>query len=218
MVMQGHSFQVRRAREERGAAVFVVIMAITILTAVGLFAAHSATLVDEAAGYNRLARQTQQLAELGTVTAAAELSAGAADEYRRIMMSGKQTCVANAGVAGKPCYHFDYATLNAKTKTLANESLSKDPTGTVENVIARGDVRGDFIVELTDPGQPGPVPGMGDDQVYIQVVGTTTAYVRPVGVPACSDSSVTETGTGNASVTAMQSMRAHLLIGPVQKN
>lgn len=206
----------RARRRERGAAVFVVVMAVTMLTAVGLFAAHSATMVDEAAGYNRLARQTQLIAEYGTLAAATELSAGAADSYMTQMRAGVQTCVANMGVVGQPCYRFDYSTLNTKTKALSNESLSKDPSGTVEDVIATGNVRADFAIEIHDPGAITTlVAGSGEEFKYVPVVATSLAQVRPVGVTACSASTPSETGVGAASVTGQNTMRAHLLVGPV---
>ena len=58
---------------ERGAALFVVVMVITLLTAVGIFAARSTSLVDAATGYGRQAAQTLALADYGAKLVASEL-------------------------------------------------------------------------------------------------------------------------------------------------
>lgn len=55
----------RRRTGERGAAVFIVVLVISMLTAIGVFAASSATLSTTSSGYARQATQTQHLTELG---------------------------------------------------------------------------------------------------------------------------------------------------------
>jgi hypothetical protein len=89
-----------RRTGERGAAVFVVVMAITLLTAVGLFAAHSATLVDQAAGYSRVARQAQYMTEYGALLTIAELGSGAADAYVKRIRESTELCQATSGLSG----------------------------------------------------------------------------------------------------------------------
>jgi hypothetical protein len=122
-------------REQRGATVFVVVLAITLLTAVGLFAAHSATMVDEAAGYVRMARQTQQLAEYGTLAVTAELGSGTAESHITQLYQPGSFCIANADRADASCYKRSYADIKARTKELSDDSLTKDPTGTIEDVV-----------------------------------------------------------------------------------
>ena len=61
-------------QNQRGAAVFIVVMVITLLTAVGMFAARSASLVDVASGYGRNAMQTQYVSEYGAILTSHELS------------------------------------------------------------------------------------------------------------------------------------------------
>ncbi|MCC6556601.1 MAG: hypothetical protein IT372_26880 [Polyangiaceae bacterium] len=62
----------RRARE-RGAAVFIVVLVIAMLTAIGVFAASSASISTSSSGHERLATQTQYLTEYGVQLALAEL-------------------------------------------------------------------------------------------------------------------------------------------------
>ena len=71
----------RRRPAERGAALFVVVMVITLLTAVGIFAARSTSLVDAATGYGRQASQTIALADYGAKLVATELGEGRARAY-----------------------------------------------------------------------------------------------------------------------------------------
>lgn len=205
-------------RSERGAAVFVVVLAITMLTAVGLFAAHAATLVDQAAGYARMARQTQYLSEYGTLAAAAELGSGSAEPYFRQMLAGANACRANASgtTLGKPCYKMFYSDLNART----NQPLISDQSGDHPGFVGFTDdgendgVIGDFVVELTDPGPTGaPVAGtdLGGTGLtfrYVKVTATTTAHMRPPGA-VCTNSISTLSG--------QQALRAHLVIGPIQQ-
>jgi hypothetical protein len=212
----------RRRRQERGAAVFVVVLAITMLTAVGLFAAYSATQMDKAIGYERLARQTQELAEYGTLLASAELGAGTAQAYMDQLRAGTQTCYANAdlktmtSLTTVPCFKMFYYQLNERSKQMTGESLSKDPAGDKEDVVGNGDTRGDFVIELTDPGPIG-VPLAGTDLSgtstnplgYLKVTSTTTAQLRPAGLDACVNAIATLSG--------QQAMRAHLIVGPVQR-
>jgi hypothetical protein len=206
----------RRARE-RGAAVFVVVMAITLLTAVGLFAAHSATLVDQASGHARLARQTQYIAEYGTLTATAELSTAAAPAYIKKIEEGADRCHANDGLSHVPtrpaCHKLDLHDLNLRTVLLTNTSLieATASNGTPGSFGANANTSGDFVVELTDIGdlnQPIAGTDIGDSAKslkYRKVVASTTGQVRS-SAAACVDSITTTVGR--------QAMRARLLIGP----
>jgi len=202
-------------RRARGATVFVVVMAITLLTAVGLFAAHSASLVDQAVGYDRLASQTQQLAEYAALASAAELGSGTAEAYVQMMQDRTQVCTSNAGLTGVPCYMMTYGRLSTRTKELSQESLIEDQSGTVENVIGIGDTQGDFYVELTEPKYV-DVPVAGTDLSgtsgiafrYLRVTATSYANFRPAGATTCTNAV--------ASVSGQQSLRAHLIVGPIQ--
>jgi hypothetical protein len=213
MVIRAH-FKLRsRRRQQRGATVFVVVLAVTLLTAIGLFAAHSATLVDQAAGYERMARQTQQIAEFGTLATTAELGSGTAESHVAQLYATGKTCTANAGREDARCYKRTYADINNRTQELSDESLTRNAVGDKEDVLGNGTVEGDFVVELTDPSDNVRVPGSdyGSSSTvkyrYVQVTATTIAQVRPAGAVACTNDVATLTG--------QQTMRAHLVVGPV---
>src|SRR5690606_1736538 len=54
-----------RAHRERGSALFITVMVITMLTAIGIFSMHAASLADQASGFNRQGVQTTYVAEFG---------------------------------------------------------------------------------------------------------------------------------------------------------
>jgi hypothetical protein len=74
-----------RRRAERGAAVFIVVMAIVLLTGIGIFAVRTASMVDVAAGYERQATQTHHLSEFAGRTAASHAS-GIKDVLRMVLI------------------------------------------------------------------------------------------------------------------------------------
>ncbi len=86
------TYRLTRARAKRGNALFIVVMVITLLTGVGLFAMRSASLSNLAAGYNRQGTQTLYLSEFGTRSAAAEL-VGKEQHYFNRIVKGSTTGV-----------------------------------------------------------------------------------------------------------------------------
>lgn len=64
----------RSRRSQRGAAVFLVILVITLLGAMGVFASRAAGLTEAAAGYDRGGEQAEYLAQYGAMLVAAEIN------------------------------------------------------------------------------------------------------------------------------------------------
>jgi hypothetical protein len=205
-----------RRGSERGVAVFVVVMAITLLTAVGLFTAHSAMMVDQAAGYVRLARQTQYLGEYGVLTTAAELGGGAADDYvlKLEQSTGSATvrCAANQGLAGAQCFKFFTSELEGRTMAVSGSKLLEATAGdgTPGSFGRNATTVGEMVIELTELA-PVDRPVAGTElgkAAYRKVTATATAQIRSSNL-ACSNQVTTTIG--------QQSMRAQLLIGPLTK-
>ncbi len=193
----------QRKRAERGAALFVVVLVLTLLTAVGLFAAQSATLVDRASGYSRQAAQTAYLAEYAVLASATQLGSGTAGAYRERMLSPTDTCRMNQGI--------DPSEIENPACLVLKLSDFKAPNG--KPLLDTMSLTPDFMVEITDPGPSGApvagtdVSGTGQSFGYMKVTATTIAQIRPSGGAACVDST--------AIVAAQQMMRAHLVFGPV---
>ena len=109
------AFRAARGRQ-RGAAVFIVLVVVTALAAVGVFATRSASLTATGAGYARQALQNHYATEYGMQAAVTELGSTRAAMYLDLMRNGAgvdggtatDTCAANAGLAadaGATCVH-----------------------------------------------------------------------------------------------------------------
>jgi hypothetical protein len=152
---------------ETGAALFVVVMVITLLTAVGIFAARATSMVDAATGYARQAAQTQALADYGSKLVASELGQGRADRVFQILsnpnLAMTQLCPSYAATPAtpvQPCYPYDYSQLEQRVNQNTGNAAGviQPQTGTNEGSLgpriadaSMGGIDGVFIVELFDP-------------------------------------------------------------------
>jgi len=151
--MVSHRKRTRRARE-RGAAVFVVVLVIAMLTAIGVFAVSSASLSTSSAGHERLATQAQYLTELGVQVVLAELermggwNAIEAGQLRATALGQAVNCSVDA----PSCWVFDRTALEAVTggELLVNEPGS--PVGTPGS-LGYADLDWNLRVELSDKRQ-----------------------------------------------------------------
>jgi hypothetical protein len=215
----------RRARlqGQRGAAVFIVVMVLTLLTAMGIFAVRSASMADVAAGFDREGAQASLVAQYGVSATAALLGTqGLADTVVHLMESTNNpnwkppTCDSNVilpAVANPNCFKFDSTTAgNINTSFIAssNESIFAPSNAaapqygasSTSSLNANELTDAAFVVELTEARSLG-LPAAGSDlnnQVLHQVTITSIAQVRPVA--ACA----TGTTTPNAAQTAVRSI------------
>jgi hypothetical protein len=130
----------RRASRERGAALFIVVLVIALLTAVGLFAARAASLTDVAAGFDRQALQTLALAEYAGKAATAQLGSTPSG-YINMIWNSQDQCEVNqritnpsllgAGITRVPCYNiYSSEILDAVSKGPLNVPYLLDPQDT----------------------------------------------------------------------------------------
>jgi hypothetical protein len=219
-----------RRSGERGAAVFVVVMALTMLTAIGVFAVRAASLANAASGYDRQNTQNHYVGEYGLLGAVTELSSTRRPAYVDKMSKGVEQCSAAKGVTNTggsvPCYHL-YAN---DVQKAVNDNFSGRPlfeatsnsSGLVPGSLGAGALDGDFVVELTDPGPVGmpvagsDIGGTGPKFRYLQVTLTSTGQVRPTGTGAC-DGVSTSGGTVDVQgqVAGNETGRAFVVIGPL---
>lgn len=228
----------RRHRDrQRGAAVFIVVMVITLLTAIGVFAIRSSSLVDQAAGYDRQGLQTAYLTEYAGRAVTTELGDGAAKSYLDRIVVGTDECQANKNVVPLdptrpvPCYklyiseiagrvqnNFSTSTVLDKQAPTAAGSLG-GPTGAAGDQTA---IEGVFVVEMTEPYES--IPNPGSEQAAnaanafrdVQVTLTALAQVRPIdttGVGTDPWCSVAASST-SASVSGL---RAHVTLKNVPR-
>jgi hypothetical protein len=215
-----------RLRSQRGAAVFIVVMVLTLLTAVGIFAVRSASMADAAAGFDREGAQASLIAEYGISATSAYLGTGIASAIIGNMAKpplGFITpfCESNGRAPppaappspdpGPPsCFRVDdqnnlapsfAAASNGTVFAPSNAASPAFPSSTSSlNVNETTDAK--FIVEVTDARSSGmpPTGSSLNTQVMYLVTLTAVAQVRPV--TACA----TGTSTPSAAQTAVRAV------------
>jgi hypothetical protein len=210
---------------ERGAAVFIVVMVLTLLTAVGLFAVRSASLADLAAGYDREGAQAALVAEYAVTASAAYLANDPSTVilgYKASIDRAPQPCQSNAlpgtfpAPAPRPgCYRLDISELQTSFNRTTNESifapanLTGGPSGSTSSLNANETTNATFVVEITDAAKTG-VPAEGDDAKVSTVTMTLTAISQVRPAAACA-ASLSAPAAGQQVMRAMIATKSTLL-------
>jgi Tfp pilus assembly protein PilX len=120
-------------RAERGAALFIVMLIVTLLTAIGVFAAHATSLAQTAAGASRRAAIALHLAEFAVGTVAADMS-DEPQKYDEGRTAAPGQCPANVGVNAK----FDQCVLvsSEDAKVFLAPDVVTDATGALFGVLS----------------------------------------------------------------------------------
>ena len=214
-------FVVKRRENQRGAAVFIVVMVVTLLTAVGIFAARSASLVDVASGHGRHSLQTQYVSEYGAVLVSHELSTPAASLYMERGSKGQDDCMAtkdvNESVVGSPfCYSFQSAELQGRFDEQFFAAADSNIAGSLDpfDEATQGELGAQFVVDMTERIQVGNVRGAdisSGDLAPAQVTLTARGFVSPPSL-AGTQAQVCEE---EMSAGGIQEVRAHLTLPSV---
>ncbi|MCC6903378.1 MAG: hypothetical protein IT377_30675 [Polyangiaceae bacterium] len=216
---------------------FVVVLAITLLTAIGVFALRNASLVEQAAGYDRQASQTLYLTEYAARSVAAEVGSGAGRTYIDKVATGTDTCYANKqldanaldpNISYLPCYKLFYADIGQRVdKQFSNQKLLDQQSNAapgslgpqLDNSGVMKPMEGVFVVEMTDPAESTPTAGSalgGNNPANtfrdVQLTFTAFAQIRQFdpGGAWCSNESLST----SASVT---SLRSHVTLRNVPR-
>jgi hypothetical protein len=160
-----------RRREQRGVTVFIVMMAIVMLTGAGTWAMYSAGMTDQASGYARASAQAIYTAELGLISGSALLSVpGYADSNFSTAQQSQRSGTPDAcwssrgpGTTGTnvpfcksmsmgnidPLIQQETATFGAAFTLLdqVNQEGSLSPYASTHG----SSIQGDFILEMTEP-------------------------------------------------------------------
>ena len=192
----------RAQRAERGAAVFIVVMVLTLLTAVGLFAVRSASLADLAAGYDREGAQAALVAEYAITASAAYLANDSTTVLSGFDLSRDlraQPCQTNAIPAGtypgpspRPgCYMLGLDEVQNSFRRTTGESVFALPTlvgpsGSTSSLNIHETTNATFVVEVTDAAHTGVpeagAPVSGPSPILMTL--TAISQVRPAA--ACA--------------------------------
>lgn len=215
---------------ERGAAVFVVMMAILVITSMGTWAIYSASLTSTGTGYQRAAAQTLYTAELGVIAGTGILSipglanANIAQARKDLALNDPDDCQSVSSTEFcKSIYMEDLGlTIEAETGSMAEDAptfaILQAGTDTEQGSMGPyaegldGALQGHFVLELTDE-RTANLPGMDLDSgktnlpQYKQVTVTSYGTVRPFNNDLCSASETASAG--------QVAVRAHVIVGPI---
>jgi len=218
--LDGRTGRARRAGQ-RGAAVFVVMLVVTLLTAVGLMAVRSSSLATMASGFNRQLVQTHYVADYAVLAMVGDLSSKA-EVHSTNMKSGDNTqCVGYANEEFPSCALYGYNQLDQVVKKDNNQNTLLEPVvpgpPIVPGSLGPTSLEGDMRIEITD-WHPAWPPLAGNDATggvslgYAMVTVSANGQVRPRQLVA------NKWDTASATAAGVEATRAHVVIGPVQMN
>jgi hypothetical protein len=209
---------------QRGAAVFVVVLVITLLSALGLFALRSATLTNLSAGYSRQMTQTHYMTEYSLTLMAGELGGPARQNYAEEMWSGHHTteCTGGTALHNSTCFPVYYADLEKRVQAATldtNRKLLEPTTGSIYSPtpgsLGPAELEGDLRIELADLHEAMPpiegmdLTGHSASPRYFSVTVSATGQVRPKTADPSQCTAAAWTAAG------LESSRAHLVFGPL---
>ncbi|MCH2110433.1 MAG: hypothetical protein MK135_14010 [Polyangiaceae bacterium] len=216
-------------RRQRGAAIFVAMAVIMLLTSLAIWSTKSANLVARASGYNRALMQAIYLSEMGVTAATSVLSIpGQATANLNLLKNSPDECRSAVGTnsLGLPeCRAIDMASISDITiQSTANSLLDADSQGSLSHLPSdsstnslglAGGLQGNFVVEITDPSQFLMPGDDADSTSYQRIVLTAWAEIRPDNLSAASEQDLICVPEAAAATTQV-AMRAHSIVGPLQ--
>ena len=205
-----------RRHGERGAAVFVVVLVITLLASLGVFAVKASTISNRTSGYNRQLTQTHYMAELAFASTIADLQKSMNEAHlilhNRQPTTGQMQCEAMPFQLNSPCMFLSYEDLDLVTLAPLVEPAGVGSHGT----LGAGDLVANAWLELTDPHRAPPPPGyqLGGGAADTQelqfeyVTVTVTGVVQP-------DPGGAGFNLESATAAGFERQRGHIIMGPV---
>ena len=207
-------------RQERGAALFIVVLVLTMLAGLGMFAVRTTSLVDLAAGYDRQANQADYAGEFAAKATSSHLT-GSENAYHSQAAMGLDTCRSNGllnalpGLARRNCRILTSQTIWSEVATFKPAIAGPITAPTLLGDLGTN-INGSFRVELTEAGRAYGVVGSnagpsssGTTMKFMQSTMSIEAYVHPTGVQG---STCTDVGTPGAAVSRL---RSHIIYGPI---
>lgn len=196
-----------RRRDERGAALFMVVMVLTLITAIGVFSMRSASLVDLASGYNRQNVQAGLMAEYAARAAATYIGDNESLVESTDRVPG---CAADLQLhnADAPCTVLKTSLLTTVYGDSAPVAFNDGLTGLLSLPGSPTTVQAEFVTELVEPGPANALasPGFPTGE-FKQITLTSIARVFPTdggSVGVCSPAS--------SGTVSQQTLRAHVIV------
>jgi len=224
MVTRARAHARARSRSgERGAAMFVVLMVILILSGIGTFALSNARYEVQASGFTRMRYVSQEISQFGGVAAMNEVATAPGAYVMRMRTAALtgEKCTANAGMPltpPPPCFHLYLQDIENRTG-MTSEKIFRpsSPSTGVPGSLGLSALTGGFFVELTEPLDvirpvPGaPIDGSPGTPKFLDVTITSTGIVYQDE----NLNGVVDWTGGEGQAAVFTSGRGHVLMGPI---
>lgn len=203
--------RVRQRREQRGAAVFLVVMVMTIAAAIGVFSMRSASLADLAVGYSRQSIQASLVAEY-----AARVTANYLEKNPELVSNTTRVTgcapVLQALDADAPCMVFKTGLLD---QSLQDSAPAQPPGDFIYGQLGADNpdtrIDAEFVTEMTEPSMASVTSSPGFTAgLFRQVTFTSIARVYPTDLNDVATSGVCSNAAHGA--ISQQTVRAHVII------
>jgi hypothetical protein len=201
---------VRRARvrrRERGAAVFLVVMVLTLVSAIGVFSMRSAGLVDLATGYSRQSVQASFVAEYAARATATYLESHPALVSSTARVPGCAQALQDIDESA-PCMVFKTSLLAESLVGTAPRAFEDGVNGQLNQPDAPSAIEAEFVTEMSEPSMASVAASPGfTSGLHKQVTFTTIARVYPTVGAVTGVCSTAASGT-----VSQQTVRAHVIV------
>jgi len=197
----------RRRQRESGAAVFLVVMVLTIIAAIGVFSMRSASLVDKATGYSRQSVQATAMAEYAARTAATYLESKPDLVSSTTRVDGCEQALQDID-PDAPCTVFKNGLLGEALMENSPSSPENGMTGIMSLPGAPTQIAVEFVTQMSEPSMasitasPGFTAGL-----FKQVTFTSIARVFPT-----AGSDTTMCSPAARGTVSQQTVRAHVIV------
>jgi hypothetical protein len=228
-----------RRRPRRGLTVFIVLLVIGMLFAVGTFAAKMASSGVSNAGRFKQMQQTHYLSEMGVQATLSELQRDP-NGYRIMMrdypppaLPAELPCKETPRIGSLPpandgCVRVGYTAFEEVAQNMTGSGVSLlEPTGALvtglsgtPGSLGGANIRGNFAAELTDLILDDPPPGFPQEQAshmaFLRVTVMATGQVVPFRNP--STGTVLAPNSNQLEfMVSQEETRAQVLFGPVPR-
>jgi hypothetical protein len=197
----------RRRRSQGGAAVFLVVMVLTIVTAIGVFSMRSASLVDKATGYSRQSVQATAMAEYAARTSATYLESNPSLVSATTRVPGCEPGL-QAIDPDAPCTVFKDSMLSDALMANSPSSPENGMTGFLSLPSSPTQIASEFVTEMSEPSMASVTASPGFTAgLFKQVTFTSIARVFPTAGADTTICSRAARGT-----VSQQTVRAHVIV------
>jgi hypothetical protein len=210
--------ELRSRAGERGTAVFVVLLVLTVLSAIGVFAARAAGLNQRTSGYERGSTQAGYVSDYGANIMLTEMEKNSWPAMEANMDRGTENCQATmyidaaVGDPARGCVRLTLSEFQGILVRQGSPAIMFDPTGGSLGPAPVNRPAPEIVVEVSDKGAGAIPPGQTKRGKEV----TVTAYgaVRPVLAQDGGGACVTPQELQSVQVSGTKSTKVRTTLRP----